>query len=56
VTSRERTQLIDSLLEELEQLRHRINVSKAFGVRAAALRDLKSDFNSAQARLVTLDY
>jgi hypothetical protein len=55
VTSRERTQLIDSLLEELEQLRHRINVSKAFGVRAAALRDLKAQFRSAQLQLAHLD-
>jgi len=42
---------VDALLGELDELRRRIYVSKAFGARAAGLRDLKSEFRSAQVRL-----
>ena len=54
MTTAERTATIDALLDELDELRRRMYVSKAFGARAAGLRDLKSDFRSAQRRLVAL--
>jgi len=54
MTITERKAEVERLLAELAQTRQRIYVSKAFGVRAAALRDLKSDFRSAQQRLVAL--
>lgn len=52
MTTAERTATIDALLDELDELRRRMYVSKAFGARAAGLRDLKSEFRSAQRRLV----
>jgi hypothetical protein len=54
MTSTERNAYVERLLDELAQTRQRIYVRKAFGVRAAALRDLKSDFRSAQERLLAL--
>jgi hypothetical protein len=54
VTTAERRATIDALLHELDDLRRRMYVSKAFGARAAGLRDLKSDFRSAQRRLAAV--
>jgi hypothetical protein len=51
MTRQERNATVDALLGELDELRRRIYVSKAFGARAAGLRDLKSEFRSAQRRL-----
>jgi len=54
MTREERNQTVDALLDELDELRRRMYVSKAFGARAAGLRDLKSEFRSAQHRLAAL--
>jgi len=51
---REHAATVAAMLDELAQLRQRIYLSKAFGARAAGLRDLKSDFRSAQRRLVSV--
>jgi hypothetical protein len=51
MTRQERNATVDALLDELDELRRRIYVSRAFGARAAGLRDLKSEFRSAQRRL-----
>jgi hypothetical protein len=51
---REHAATVAAMLDELAQLRQRIYVSKAFGARAAGLRDLKADFRSAQRRLVAV--
>ncbi|HEY3541758.1 MAG TPA: hypothetical protein VGK79_04370 [Gaiellaceae bacterium] len=42
---------IESLLEQLDDTRRRIYLSKARGVRAAGLRDLKSEYASVQESL-----
>jgi hypothetical protein len=42
---------IESLLEELQETRHRIYVAKTYGVRPAGMRDLKDDIRSAKQRL-----
>jgi len=54
MTTAERTATIESLLRELDELRRRMYVLKAFGARAAGLRDLKSDFRSTQRRLAAV--
>ena len=54
MTREQRNATVDALLDELDELRRRMYVSKAFGARAAGLRDLKSDFRSAQQRLAAL--
>jgi hypothetical protein len=51
MTREERNATVDALLGELDELRRRMYISKAFGARAAGLRDLKADFRSAQRRL-----
>lgn len=51
MTREQRNATVDALLDELDELRRRMDVSKAFGARAAGLRDLKSDFRAAQRRL-----
>jgi len=51
---REHAATVAAMLDELAEVRQRIYVSKAFGARAAGLRDLKSDFRSAQRRLVAV--
>ena len=51
MTREQRNATVDALLGELDELRRRMYVSKAFGARAAGLRDLKSEFRSAQQRL-----
>jgi hypothetical protein len=55
MTTAERRATVEALLEELQQVRQRIYVSKAFGARAAGLRDLKAEFHSAQRQLAHLD-
>ena len=42
---------IETLLEQLDDARRRIYLSKARGVRAAGLRDLKSEYASVQESL-----
>ena len=42
---------IESLLEELEEVRRRIYVAKTYGVRPAGMRGLKDDIRSAKQRL-----
>lgn len=54
MTRAERNATVDALLDELDELRQRMYVSKAFGAQAAGLRDLKSEFRSAQQRLAAL--
>ena len=54
MTTAERTATVESLLRELDELRRRMYVLKAFGARAAGLRDLKSDFRSSQQRLAAV--
>ena len=54
MTREERNATVAALLDELDELRRRMYVSKAFGARAAGLRDLKSQFKSAQQQLVAL--
>jgi hypothetical protein len=55
MTIAERRATVEALLDELQQLRQRIYVSKAFGARAAGLRDLKAQVRSAQLQLAHLD-
>ena len=42
---------IETLLEQLDDARRRIYLSKVRGVRAAGLRDLKSEYASVQESL-----
>jgi hypothetical protein len=55
MTIAERRATVEALLDELQQLRQRIYVSKAFGARAAGLRDLKAQFRNAHLQLAHLD-
>jgi hypothetical protein len=50
-TRREHQLHIAALLDELEERRRRIHVLQAYGVRAAGLRDLKSDLGAVRTRL-----
>ena len=54
MTRTERNATVDALLDQLDELRRRMYVAKAFGARAAGLRDLKSDFRSAQQQLLAV--
>jgi hypothetical protein len=53
MTEAQRTE-IESLLEALEEARRRISVAQAYGVRAAALRDVKGELSSTRRRLAAL--
>lgn len=54
MTREKRNATVDALLDELDELRRRMYASRAFGVRAAGLRDLKSEFRSTQQQLAAL--
>ena len=49
-----RPQLVDALLEQIEELRHRLYVAQANGVRPAGFRDLKADLHELRDELAAL--
>jgi hypothetical protein len=50
MTTAERTE-IESLLAQLDETRNRILLARTYGVRPAALRDLKQELRSTQEKL-----
>ena len=50
-TRREHQEYVAALLDRLEELRRRIRVRQAHGVRSAGLRDLKADLRAAREEL-----
>jgi hypothetical protein len=51
---RARTVLVEALLDELAEERQELYRRKTFGVRAPALRDLKTNLETTQRRLAEL--